>query len=202
MTDAPPFPFKPGDHQIGGIWVDAKGNRITYDAKGRKTPPTPDVRPNWTCWRDRSHRVATDLLFGWPRCAECPAAPQYWERKPDPSLTLLVFVPADSTGKIPRQMTIAKGSAIVGIRLEHNLYKISFEGNIHNPLANLELDKQGRFESALIHAADRLVTDYPSVAVTSAAGDDLMAVGTYNPTTKELAILDEEHLNEWLEGTP
>lgn len=164
----------------------------------------------WKCWRDPSHRTATDLLFGWPRCAECPAAPQYWERKPSPELTLLVFVPADETGAIPGQRSIAKGSAIVGVRLAEegvretydSLYKISYEGNIHTPLASLEQDKERRFADALVHAADRLVTDYPSAAVTATEIENLLIVGTYNPTTRHIEILDEQHLGEWLEGTP
>ena len=153
----------------------------------------------WKCWRDPSHRTDRDLLFGWPRCMECPAAPQYWERKPNPNLVLLIFVPADDEGAIYGQRHIAKGSAIVGIRLGDNLYKISYEGFIHTPQASLESNPKMRFEAALLHAADRLVTEYPSISVTSVHGDELFPVGLYNPTTKHIEILDEEHLNEWLE---
>lgn len=146
------------------------------------------------CWRDPSHTRIETTRFGWPQCAVCRAAPAYHERPsylPD-DLLLDVLVPT----RVGPYQTIDEGSAVVGVPLDENRVLAYYEGWIHGQYA--ELSKRERWEHGVLHAAGRMVTNYPTVATAHLDAWDVTKVGTYNPKTRELVVTDEDVLRAWL----
>lgn len=156
---------------------------------------------DWTCWRDLSHRPVTkNPLFGWPQCSICRAAPAYHERSrylPD-GFRLNVYVPADGRSTA----IIAPGSAVVGLITgvgpEGGWVSVYYEGWLNGPMQYGDRDARGLWEAGLLHAADRMVTDYPTIAQARLPLKTLRKVGTYNPKTHEVTVNDEEALTAWV----
>lgn len=147
----------------------------------------------WTCWRDPHHTTET-TKFGWPQCSQCGAAPAYHERFnaiPD-TFTLNVYVPTD-----PRSLAmIARHSGVVGMPGEGDWIDTYYEGWTLGQYTDLE--PRARWEHGILHATDRMVTNYPTIARAHLPHDTLTQVGTYAPKTKTLDITDPKALNTWL----
>lgn len=163
----------------------------------------------FVCWRDAGHKTET-TRWGWNRCAECGAGPQYYERKADPSIVLSIVVPSGTNEAKKLRAVIARGSAIVAYSMAKPLEGVdthlSYEGFIHRD--NKGLTARELWRMGLLHAADRMVTEYPSAAKRLAHSDDLAVVGTYTPSALNadpmrdpIDITDEETLARWLQET-
>lgn len=151
----------------------------------------------WTCWRYPSHETTTDPMFGWPRCAECSAGPPYYERTAPADLRLDVVVPKGGR--------IKKGSAVVAALDPEapRRYLIYFEGWLHGADQYAHLDRRGQYEAGLLHAAERMVTRYPTSAKAEVSTGDMLKIGTYTPVTRWFDVLDEDTLDRWLiESSP
>lgn len=148
----------------------------------------------WRCPREPNHDVEV-TRWGWPQCAVCRAAPPYHERPSylDPNTTLLLYVPASG----PARSIIAPGAGIVGFT-KSGLDVVAYEGWTNGAMQYEGRDARGLWEAGVFHASGRMVTGYPTIAQGAFPQGDLMSVGVYNPTTNEIVVLDEEHLNEWL----
>ncbi len=152
----------------------------------------------WKCWRNREHPVAPHPHLGWPQCTVCGAAPQYHERGDylPADLELTIYVPVDDARMVGNG--IAPGSGIVGIPVGDDLVMICYEGWVHGAMQYADRDVNGRWEAGVQHAADRLVTAYPTVARAYVPPDRLRPIGTYNPTTNNIAVTDDAALGAWL----
>lgn len=152
----------------------------------------------WVCWRDPRHVDVMITRFGWPQCRVCAAAPAYHERGKwmSSDLTVPVFVPAPEA---PMRHVVAPGSAVVGCSAG-GFAEVTYEGWVYGAHQYAHLDTRGRYEAAVLHAADRLVTDYPTRARMVVAEDELVHVGDYNPTTRVLDVTDQDALTHWLEA--
>lgn len=160
-------------------------------------------RTDFVCWRNPSHAIGVHPVLGWPECSVCRAAPPYWERGqylPE-TFELGIYVP-DGTGYI------AGGSAVVGYPIERPMDEttppyyevlVYYEGWIHGACQYEGLDARGRWEAGLLHAADRLVTAYPTAAMATLPAPRLKRVGSYDPKHKRIIeITDNEALEAWL----
>lgn len=150
----------------------------------------------WTCWRDGSHETTTHPDFGWPRCKDCGAAPDYHERPSylDERLELTLYIPKDT----PVRSMIADRAAIVGLPMGGRRVLVYLEGWVHGPAQYADRDARGLWEAGVEHAASRMVCQYPTSAMLSPKADDLTAIGTYNPTTRTATVTDEAALEGWL----
>ena len=179
----------------------------TIDANGRRTHVHGDVycgtgdgsvasvTTDWTCWRNPNHPVVRHPIYGWPQCQHCHAAPQYYERGEwlPADLTLRLYVPRLTA------LGIAPGSGVVGLPVMSDLVNIYYEGWIHGQHRSDKWTRRGRWESGVFHAADRMVTAYPTVAHKMVRHVDVHQIGTYNPSTGAITITDETALTDWLE---
>jgi hypothetical protein len=71
---------------------------------------------------------------------------------------------------------IAPGSAIVGHELEDGRIEIYYEGSIYGP--------HKPFEEKLLHAWDRCVVSYPTIARSILEADELIQVGVVDAITQ------------------
>lgn len=115
----------------------------------------------------------------------------YWDRAKiaaDHGVVLNVYVPyAESwTGR-----RIAPGSAVVGLPTGDTSVLIYFEGAVYHEMT---------FDEKLLHAADRMVTRYPTVAMMLSNEFELTPVGTYDVATNTLTVTNAKLLDEWLGG--
>lgn len=154
---------------------------------------------DWTCWRDSSHATTIHPDFGWPRCTECGAAPPYHERPLflDPRLELTLYVPAPDARV--RSM-IAARSAIVGLPTGPERALVYLEGWINGPMQYADRDARGLWEAGVEHAASRMVCQYPTAGLLSPRLNELVAIGTFNPSSDLLDVTNEKALDEWLAG--
>lgn len=105
-------------------------------------------------------------------------------------LIYLVYVarPESSPGR-----HIRKGSAIVGEPVSPLHVNVHFEGNIYNS-QNLR-----KFSERLACAAGRRMKEYPTIACGTYNRNDLVEVGSYEVTTKNLMLDQPELLVQWLD---
>ena len=149
---------------------------------------------DWSC--PRGHDRAVTTVWGWPICGECGMAPAYherWDRR-SPNVLVEVVVPLDA------QLGITPGSAIVTSHLtraaQGGRQLHYFEGRVHS--GGIATPEQ--FLDAATHAAERMVTQYPTVAFGLHLTDSFLTVGTLNCSPggqSSLDIVDEIHLEEW-----
>lgn len=149
----------------------------------------------WACWREATHPV-TNTLWGWPQCARCGAAPQYHERGRYlyEDLTLTIFVP---NGETPAVLGLEPRTALVGI-VDETHVDVYYEGWKHGAAQYEGRDARGKWEAGVQHAADRMVTAYPTSARAFMGTTHLTPVGTYRPSTDTIEVFDEEALESWL----
>lgn len=118
----------------------------------------------------------------------------YWDRHKmaqDAGVVLNVYV-MDKSHPVSR--LVIPGSAIVGL---------PFESDPDRTLVYFEGDKFGRnmdYAEKMIHAVDRMVVRYPTVAMGSYPTEQLKQIGTYDVSTKTLTIDDADALEEWTRG--
>lgn len=107
---------------------------------------------------------------------------------------LTVYVPRPGTYAAQR---IAKGSGIVGVPAGDEVL-IHYEGNLYGA-QNIRT-----FEDKLLHAADRLLTNYPTSAKMQVPETDLEAVGTYDLPTRTFltAPLRDRIVADWTDPRP
>lgn len=152
---------------------------------------------SWPCWRDASHEVKPHPTFGWPQCTVCQAAPPYHERPnylPD-DLSLDVFIPAGGAALAQ----LALGTAVVGLSSRMDGYvETYYEGWIYGAAQYEGLSPRGKWEAGLEHAADRMVTAYPTSAMAHFPAHTLFKVGTYNPKTRQVTMTHTPALSTWL----
>jgi hypothetical protein len=158
---------------------------------------------SFKCWRDATHKVAPHPTYHWPRCIVCGAAPAYHERPrylPD-DFTLNLYVPATAGhgGVVGGSLlTIKHGSGIVGLPTRSGDVEICYEGFIFEP--GLITDA-ARWRYAVLHAAGRQIVAYPTVARMWVPADNLIEVGTYNPTHDSFSITNRGPLVAWINDT-
>jgi hypothetical protein len=135
--------------------------------------------------------------FGWPRCRDCGAAPDYHERPSylDERLELTLYVPRRRKSFA---VMVAPRSAIVGLAMGEDRLLVYLEGWINGPMQYADRDARGLWEAGVEHAASRMVCQYPTSSMLSPKADELDTIGTYNPTTRTITVTDEEALNAWL----
>lgn len=155
---------------------------------------------DWKCWRDPSHPVEPHPIFGWPQCQIDSAAPQYYERGEylPTGFELTLFVP---DGLL---MDVAPRSAIVGLTgaadgHDEGVSVIYYEGWVSGGAQYAERGPHGLWEAGVYHAADRMVTAYPTRATSVVPTRRLWPVGTYDPRAHTITITDPAALNAWLE---
>ena len=94
---------------------------------------------------------------------------------------------------------ILKGSAVVGFDPDtidpDNEITVYYEGNFYNA-ANLNT-----FEEKCLCAADRMLTNYPTLAFANVLRSELLWVGWFNLETKALTLGEwgEEIFEEWID---
>jgi hypothetical protein len=104
--------------------------------------------------------------------------------------TLTLYVPALSSHL---NRMIDPGSAIVGEALDTGRIAICFEGNRFGFMRD--------WNEMVLHAADRLVTRYPTVARAWVIPSDLVPVGIVDRDTRTIvSITDEPALQAWRAG--
>jgi hypothetical protein len=126
--------------------------------------------------------------------------PERWQAHADQPLT--VFVPAAGC-----LVYVRPSSAIVG-RLHETpsgwladaspvdngpLVEVCYEGNLYHA------ECLARFSERVRQAADRLITEYPTIARAWVPAEALVPVGTYVPRTHALAFTNLEALACWLD---
>jgi hypothetical protein len=96
---------------------------------------------------------------------------------------IVVYVPA--VADHPATGGIARGSAIVG-RPEPGgkNVRIYFEGGVHGQAG------MGTLAGRAVYACGRLLQEYPTTASRLVPRDALIAVGTFEPSTSEIASLE------------
>lgn len=147
----------------------------------------------WRCWRDAKHKVGKHSIYGWPQCTVCKAAPQYFERGrylPD-NFRLNIYVP------IRNMMGIFPASAIVGLPMGDRV-QVYYEGWTHGAMQYEGKSPLDKWAGGLLHASDRMVTDYPTTAQAFLRRGDLHQVGSYVVQTRAYDITDERALHQWL----
>lgn len=151
---------------------------------------------DWKCWRNEQHVIEPHPQFGWPRCAECMAAPAYWDRAKymNEHYPLRLYVPKDDLAKV----VIAKGSGVVGLPQGERV-SVYFEGWLNGAMQYENLDARGKWKAGVYHAADRMITDYPTIAQASLRPEQLREIGWYFPLVQQVVLDDEKALIEWLE---
>lgn len=154
----------------------------------------------FVCWRDASHKVGEHPIWGWPKCTVCDAAPPYYERRARVNLFLDIVVVTDDRIK----GMIAPGSGVVARQINDGRAMLSYEGFIHG--GGQGLTPLERYRLGLLHAADRLVTDYPTIATLLAPLGSFEVIGLYDPnalhqTPKQdpISISDQAALDAWLQ---
>jgi len=99
---------------------------------------------------------------------------------------LTIYVPVG-----PITSIIDPGSAVVGRPGNGSRTTVYYESGRHYE----EHDRT--FDSLLLHAASRLVTKYPTIALASLQDDELIPVGTYDYASKTHTITDPTTFNAW-----
>lgn len=100
-------------------------------------------------------------------------------------LTLYVPAPASHLNHV-----IDRGSAIVGEPADPAVIVICYEGNRYGAMRD--------FAEMILHAADRLVTGYPTAARAWVAPSALVPVGTVDRSTRTVVeITNEPALRTW-----
>lgn len=100
--------------------------------------------------------------------------------------SLRVYVPNEPT-------IIAAGSAVVGPPPDRSRLRVDYEGDVYG--------NGWSFGKKLLHASDRHVTEYPTVARCWVSPEALAPVGWYDRDTDELIIDDRaaaERLAAWI----
>lgn len=102
-------------------------------------------------------------------------------------VVLNVYVPVESD---PFSAMILPGSAIVGLPLKYDAERtlVYYEGGKYMIM---------EFSEKLLHAVDRMVVCYPTVAMATPKTEALKQVGTYDVATKTLHVTDRESLDAW-----
>lgn len=117
------------------------------------------------------------------QCDEC--AQKVVDRRSEAG-ELAIYVPRDE-----RKVGIAPGSAIVGRdRPTPGTVEVYYEGDVYGSMGK-------DYNRMLMHAADRLVARYPTVARSWLPEDELIRVGTYDYGTKTASIDDPIALQAW-----
>ncbi|NUS02039.1 MAG: hypothetical protein HOV97_05690 [Nonomuraea sp.] len=161
--------------------------------------------PNdFRCWRDPEHKVVNTSVYGWPFCMTCRAAPPFHERREylHANFAVALYVPTDWRGNA----IIAKRAGIVGLPNEAvdsadgddgwvNLY---FEGWVNGAMQYEGSTPRQLWEAGVYHAADRMVTDYPTIARAHLPQSALRYIGIYRPKGGTFDVHDNEALEEWL----
>ena len=75
---------------------------------------------------------------------------------------------------------------------------MSYEGWINSPMQYGDRDARGLWEAGVYHAADRLITDYPTVARAHLRASSLQYIGLYWPRQQRMEVENEEALERWL----
>lgn len=103
-------------------------------------------------------------------------------------MTLTLYVPR-SDSHLTRM--IDPGSAVVGEPLDDiSRVAISFEGNRYGSMRD--------FDEMVLHATDRLVTRYPTVARAWVLEDELVPVGLVDRDTRQvICIINRNALDAW-----
>lgn len=167
---------------------------------GQPVPTAPTSTASaWVCWRDPSHLTRTRPVLGWPECSICGAKPDYHERftlLPE-NLSVQVYVLTSTTRD---RGGLAPASAIVSLMPSPDdaYVTVYYEGWVHGAAQYAERDLLGRWEAGVDHAAGRLVTDYPTSAMTGLPAAALHVVGSYQPVARRLTLTDEPALARWL----
>ncbi len=99
-------------------------------------------------------------------------------------VVLNVYVPANTP-----ETLIDPGSAIVGLPVSDDWVLVYYEGDRFG-IGHTYADK-------LLHAADRMVTGYPTVASGLRHPDYLIQVGTYDYATGTIDVTDSRSLTQW-----
>lgn len=104
---------------------------------------------------------------------------------------LSIYVPAPASYA---ELTIAPKSGIVGVPSSDGKWvRAYFEGNLYGA------ENMQTWEEKLLHAADRLMQNYPTTAVRLFPADQLAEVGTYDGAAKRVVeITDQQALDGWL----
>lgn len=156
------------------------------------------------CWRVASHSIENHPVFGWPRCAECGAAPPYHQRPqylPD-NFSLGIYLPTEST---PLATMIAPGSGIVGVEHEGGRTSIYYEGfTVMLPSDLVGKAPYQLWHAALATAASRMITAYPTIAAAAPKNREVLRVGTYwiQSALFEIAEPYQDAVNRWMAESP
>jgi hypothetical protein len=116
------------------------------------------------------------------RCFDCRNAANVRRREAG---ELVIFVPASPEVRA----VVRPGSAIVGRRDDNGQVLIYFEGNVYGYMTD--------FDEMLLHAADRLVSRYPTVARAVVGASELAEVGYYDYGAFSAEITDQPALDAW-----
>lgn len=93
-------------------------------------------------------------------------------------------------------MGVAPRSGIVGETLGEKVL-CHYEGWVHGAMQYEHLDARGKWEAAIVTAADRAFVQYPTVAKGLFDADGLIPVGTI-AAAGVYDVTDEEAVAEWL----
>jgi len=153
----------------------------------------------WTCWRDSAHTV-NQTIFGWPKCFDCGAAPDYPVRFEllHERFALGLYIPHPEAGT----QTIKPGSGIVGLPEDAEVgdpwIKLYYEGWVYGAMQYEGRDARGKWEAGVEHAAERMVCAYPTAGQIMVPQVDVQIVGLYFPKTKTFQVDNDNLLNRWL----
>lgn len=109
--------------------------------------------------------------------------------------SLSVFIPHPESSLCTQ---IARGSAIVGLSQDHEAIRIFYEGN------TIGAENLGRYRDRAVHAANRLLANYPAgyPTIAKAVVDprELIKIGTIRTATWMLEITARaEDLGWWID---
>lgn len=112
---------------------------------------------------------------------------------------LAVYVPVPGS-----PTTIGRGAGIVGRPLsgQPDIIEVYYEDNRYGTLDyQAEREQRPIYEVCLYHAADRLVTNYPTAARSWIPATVLREVGRFDSATRTLTVTDEMALRRWKDRT-
>ena len=142
-----------------------------------------------TCPRRRSH--------GYVRYVASPVGCEPVKPSVAPPTALGVFLPHPESSLCSQ---LARGSAIVGLSHGSGTIRIFYEGNL------IGAENLVRYRDRAIHAANRLLHNYPTGYPTIAKGDidprEVIEIGTLHPATGRLEITAlAEDLEWWIDSS-
>lgn len=125
--------------------------------------------------------------------------PDRWKMAVAVNAQLNVYVPkpGSRTG-----LLLAPRSGIVGLPYDTaDKVMIYFEGWVNGAAQYENLDAFGKWEAGVEHAAGRMLTEYPTIAMRVVDEDELKLVGYYhcsNADGERIRLFDEEEVRAWL----